>query len=112
MAGSASRGTARAEVPASLDLPLGADPDRPAARGRRFRAPRSLGGARACPPEDCGAPHGYGRLLAVLTEPASPSVRSCWEWLGGEFDPDAFDAAATDELLERYDRRTPQRSRR
>jgi hypothetical protein len=51
-------------------------------------------------------------LLAVRAEPASPSVRSCWEWLGGEFDPDAFDAAATDELLERYDRRTPQRSRR
>jgi hypothetical protein len=34
------------------------------------------------------------------------------EWVGGEFDPDAFDAAATSALLELYDRHTRQRTRR
>jgi hypothetical protein len=33
------------------------------------------------------------------------------EWLGGESNPDAFDVAATDELLELYDRHTRQRAR-
>ncbi|MBC7290408.1 MAG: plasmid pRiA4b ORF-3 family protein, partial [Actinotalea sp.] len=28
--------------------------------------PRCLGGGRACPPEDCGGPTGYDRLLRVL----------------------------------------------
>jgi pRiA4b ORF-3-like protein len=73
--------------------------------------PRCLDGARACPPEDCGGPHGYQRLLAVLADPADPERPELLEWLGGEFDPDAFDVAATDELLELYDRHTRQRAR-
>jgi hypothetical protein len=72
--------------------------------------PRCLDGARTCPPEDCGGPHGYERLLAVLADPADPERPELLEWLGGEFDPDAFDAAATDELLELYDRHTRQRA--
>ncbi|MCV2488229.1 plasmid pRiA4b ORF-3 family protein [Geodermatophilus sp. YIM 151500] len=74
--------------------------------------PRCLDGARACPPEDCGGPHGYARLLAVLADPADPDHDELLEWVGGEFDPDAFDAAATSELLELYDRHTRQRLRR
>ncbi len=74
--------------------------------------PRCLDGARACPPEDCGGPHGYEHLLAVLADPADPERPELLEWLGGEFDPDAFDAAATDDLLELYDRHTRQRTQR
>jgi hypothetical protein len=74
--------------------------------------PRCLDGARACPPEDCGGPHGYERLLAALADPADPERRELLEWLGGEFDPDAFDVAATDDLPELYDRHTRQRTRR
>jgi hypothetical protein len=80
---------------------------RPSARGRHGAST-----ARGCPPEDCGGPHGYARLLAALADPADPGNPELLAWLGGEFDPDAFDVAATGDLLELYDGRTRQRARR
>jgi hypothetical protein len=68
--------------------------------------PHCVGGARACPPEDCGGTPGYEHLLEVLADPADPEHAELLEWVGGEFDPDAFDVAATNELLELYDRHT------
>jgi Plasmid pRiA4b ORF-3-like protein len=73
--------------------------------------PHCVDGARACPPEDCGGPPGYEHLRAVLADPADPEHPELLEWVGGEFDPDAFDLAATNELLELYDRHTRQRMR-
>lgn len=61
--------------------------------------PRCLAGGRACPPEDCGGPPGYAHLLAVLADPAHPERPEVLDRLGGEYDPEVFDAAATDELL-------------
>ena len=76
------------------------------------RAARPVGaGARACPPEDCGGPHSYERLPAALADPADLERPELLDWLGGEFDPDAFDVAATDGLLELYDRHTRRRTR-
>ena len=71
--------------------------------------PHCVDGARACPPEDCGGAPGYEHLLAVLADPADPEHAELLEWVGGEFDPDAFDVAATNEILELYDRHTRQR---
>ena len=51
------------------------------------------------------------RLLEVLADPADPEHEEMLEWVGGEFDPDAFNLAATNELLELYDRHTRQRAR-
>ena len=68
--------------------------------------PHCVDGARACPPEDCGGAPGYGHLLEVLADPADPEHAELLEWVGGEFDPDAFDVAATNEILELYDRHT------
>jgi hypothetical protein len=48
----------------------------------------------------------------VLADPADPGNPELLDRLGGELDPDAFDAAATDDLLELYDGRTRQRARR
>jgi hypothetical protein len=73
--------------------------------------PHCLDGARACPPEDCGGAPGYERLLEVLADPDQPEHGELTEWVGGEFDPEAFDRAATNELLELYDRHTRQRRR-
>lgn len=53
-------------------------------------APRCLTGRRACPPEDCGGPWGYGELLAVLADPEHEEHAAMREWLIGDFDPERF----------------------
>src|SRR3954454_738498 len=74
-------------------------------------APHCVAAPRACPPEDCGGPGGYEHLLEVLADPADAEHAELLEWVGGEFDPEAFDVASTNELLELYDRHTRQRAR-
>lgn len=61
--------------------------------------PACLGGRRACPPEDCGGPWGYAYLLEVLADPDHPEHDERRAWLGGPFDPDAFDRADVDRRL-------------
>jgi hypothetical protein len=55
--------------------------------------PVCLNGERACPPEDCGGVWGYGELLKILKRPNHPEYAGWLEWLGGQFDPEAFDVA-------------------
>jgi len=62
-------------------------------RPRRGEYPRCIGGARRCPPEDCGGPHGYLELLRVMASPGDPEHSSALEYLGGEFDPERFEPA-------------------
>lgn len=57
--------------------------------------PRCRDGARACPPEDCGGPWGYTNLLETLADPDHPDYATMLEWLGGDFDPEAFDLDET-----------------
>ena len=59
----------------------------------RTKVPRCLEGARACPPEDCGGVPGYERLLEVLADPSHEEHASMLEWVGGAYDPAAFDPA-------------------
>jgi Plasmid pRiA4b ORF-3-like protein len=53
--------------------------------------PRCIGGERACPPEDCGGPHGYTELLNALRNPRHPSRDEYRQWTGGGFNPERFD---------------------
>lgn len=53
--------------------------------------PRCLAGARACPPEDCGGISGYEELLKTIRDPSHEEFESTMQWLGGSFNPDAFD---------------------
>lgn len=53
--------------------------------------PRCLAGERACPPEDCGGPWGYELFLKALQNPEHEEHDSYLEWVGGAFDPEAFD---------------------
>ena len=48
-------------------------------------------GERACPPEDCGGPGGYAQLLKALASPRHPDHADLVDWVGGSFDPEAFD---------------------
>jgi len=61
-----------------------------------------VAGARACPPEDCGGPFGYERLLKILGNPKHPEHDDMNEWIGEEFDPEEFDVEAVNKKLEDY----------
>jgi Plasmid pRiA4b ORF-3-like protein len=63
------------------------------------RYPRCVGGKRACPPEDCGGPWGYGDFLEAVGDPRHPEHEEMLEWAGGEFDPEAFDIETVNEEL-------------
>ncbi len=65
-----------------------------APRRARTRYPRCIAGARRCPPEDCGGPHGYAELLATIADPTHEEYESTVQWLGGVTDPQAFDPSA------------------
>jgi hypothetical protein len=64
----------------------------PAESGVRY--PRCIDGARACPPDDCGGPWGYADFLEAIQNPKHPEHEDMVEWIGGEFDPEAFDVGA------------------
>jgi hypothetical protein len=61
---------------------------------REALLPFCLGGARACPPEDCGGVGGYDELVAALRRPKSGAAREYREWLGRVYDPEELDLAA------------------
>ena len=61
--------------------------------------PACVAGKRNCPPEDCGGAWGYADLLEILANPAHPQHEEQLEWLGGEFDPEAFSVADADAAL-------------
>jgi hypothetical protein len=63
------------------------------------RYPRCTAGRRARPPEDCGGPPGYERLLEVLRDPKHAEHEEMREWIGGEFDPEVFDLDEANETL-------------
>jgi hypothetical protein len=53
--------------------------------------PVCLAGERACPPEDCGGTYGYADLLEIIKNPNDEQYQDMMTWLGGRFDPEAFD---------------------
>jgi hypothetical protein len=56
-------------------------------------------GARACPPEDVGGPHGYMEFLRAIRDRAHPDHARMVEWIGGKFDSERFDAKAVNRAL-------------
>lgn len=65
----------------------------------RLQYPVCIGGARACPPEDCGGVPGYERLLQAIGNPKDPEHDEQVMWLGGYFDPDGFDVNRTNAAI-------------
>ena len=59
------------------------------------------GGARACPPEDCGGPPGYDDLLKVLRGRNNQRYKEMREWVGDEFDPERFSTNEVNAKLSR-----------
>lgn len=56
-------------------------------------------GRRAGPPDTCGGPAGYADLLAVIRDPEHEEYDDMMEWLGGGFDPKAFDREKVNRYL-------------
>jgi hypothetical protein len=61
--------------------------------------PLCLEGERACPPEDCGGIWGYPDFLEAIQNPDNERHEELLEWVGGEFDPEAFDPAAASKAM-------------
>ncbi|KAF9209172.1 hypothetical protein BGZ49_005959 [Haplosporangium sp. Z 27] len=71
----------------------------------RTKLPSCTGGARACPPEDCGGIYGYADLMKTMAGPDSDEKEELSEWLeemGVDFDPEYFDKAEANLRLEFY----------
>jgi len=72
------------------------------APGQDEHYPACLSGERACPPEDCGGVWGYEELLATINDPTHTEHDNMVEWLGGGFDPEAFDLDEVNDLLQEF----------
>lgn len=63
------------------------------------KLPVCIKGKRACPPEDVGGIWGYYGFLAALQDPDHPERDDYLEWIGGEWDAEAFDLNAINQGL-------------
>ena len=70
-----------------------------AKEGGDDEAIRCTGGARACPPEDCGGAPGYANLVSALANPKHPEHGELKRWAPRGFDPDRFDIVAVNKKL-------------
>lgn len=77
----------------------------PAANGGSY--PACVAGKRNCPPENCGGSWGYQHLMAVLADPGHPEHAEQLEWVGKEFDPDAFVIETANTMLAAQFKRIP-----
>lgn len=64
--------------------------EREVARDPDLTYPRCTAGERACPPEDCGGIPWFYDILTILADPIQPRYQVLRDWLGDDYDPDAF----------------------
>lgn len=70
-------------------------------------------GQFACPPEDCGGIGGFYDLLDALRDPRHEQHEELRDWVGDDYDPEAFSVEAVNRILSRLlPRRTTTSSRR
>ncbi len=70
---------------------------------KKLKHPECVDGKRACPPEDCGGPFGYGNLMEILSDPDNEEYDSMMDWLEGDYDPEFFDMEEVNEMLKEKD---------
>lgn len=76
-----------------IEKVLSQDPLKPAAL--------CMAGARACPPEDVGGIPGYEEFIEAVRHPNHQSHKEMIDWVGGAFDPEAFDPNRVNRRLQR-----------
>lgn len=67
--------------------------------GKRY--PLCLEGERACPPEDVGGVWGYVDFLEAIQNPQHEEHDQMLAWVGGKFDPEAFDPETATKRMRR-----------
>jgi len=72
----------------------------PPEKGEQY--PRCTDGQRACPPDDVGGVWGYQDFLEAMRDPKHPEHEDMVEWIGGEFDPEAFDLRGVNGALQLF----------
>lgn len=60
-----------------------------------------LDGANACPPDDVGGSGGYEEFLRAIADRTHEGHKSFLKWIGGSFDPTAFELAEVNAALQR-----------
>lgn len=66
-------------------------------------------GQLACPPEDCGGIPGFHDLVEALNDPNHERHEEMLDWIGDDFDPQAFSVDKVNQMLaplSRHRRRT------
>jgi hypothetical protein len=71
--------------------------------------PTCIQGKSACPPEDVGGVWGYQNFLEAIADPEHEEYEEYLLWIGGDFDPEAFDLDEVNEALRAFE---PARGRR
>ena len=67
--------------------------------GERYS--QCIKGKRACPRENVGGVLGYAGFLDAIQNPKHKEHRAYMEWIGGEFDAEAFDLDIINQNLRR-----------
>ena len=62
---------------------------------------KCLDGGRSGPPDDCGGAWGYEDLIKIINNPKHEEHEEMMEWLGGKFDPNAFDMDKINKCLKK-----------
>jgi Plasmid pRiA4b ORF-3-like protein len=78
--------------------------------------PRLIEATGRCPPEDVGGPWGYAEFLDAINDPKHERHAELTEWIGDDFDPNAFDpdelAQALVVLAKRWSRKPAAKRKR
>lgn len=68
----------------------------------KLNTPVCIKGKRACPPEDVGGIWGYDTFLEILKDPIHAEHDNYIDWVGGDFDSEAFDLDEVNRRLKHY----------
>jgi hypothetical protein len=66
---------------------------------------KCIGGEGCCPPEDVGGVFGYAEFLDAIADPSHEDHEHYLDWIGGDFDPGAFDIEKVNVTLTNLARR-------
>jgi hypothetical protein len=85
-----------------LEAVLDPDPD--------VKTLQCIKGKRTCPPEDVGGVYGYAAFLKAIQNPSHEEHEEYLTWVGGSYDPDAFDVDEVNSRLRKLKRQLEESS--